>query len=152
MDNVATLFRVDVGDDATMVAADPCIAKVIEIFPRRSGWYDFGNIHSDLIQSDTGDRLLETAVSLTLVLVATGLYVGWLGDAGTQPQFGERGEHCGSHCMVLPASGRLYFSRFSLFTDLLGPVFEAAIWCRPRAGSQQRNGIKCPCPTRLTLA
>lgn len=82
-EDVAALFRVDAGGEATMVAVDPYTAQVIETFPRRSGWYDFmDNIHSDLMLGVTGDRLLETAASLALVLVATGLYMWWPREAG----------------------------------------------------------------------
>ncbi|WP_424968027.1 PepSY-associated TM helix domain-containing protein [Dinoroseobacter sp. S375] len=82
-DDLAALFRVDLDGDATMVAIDPYTAEVIETFPRRSGWYDFfDNIHSDLMLGVTGDRLLETAASLTLVLVATGLYLWWPRETG----------------------------------------------------------------------
>lgn len=31
---------------------------------------------------DTGDRMLETAASLSLVLIATGLYLWWPREAG----------------------------------------------------------------------
>ncbi|KAJ04022.1 PepSY-associated TM helix domain-containing protein [Sulfitobacter mediterraneus] len=81
--DVAALFRVDHDGEATMVAVDPYTAKVIETFPRRSGWYDFvDGIHSDLMLGVTGDRMLETAASLALVLVATGLYMWWPREAG----------------------------------------------------------------------
>ncbi|MGC3937561.1 PepSY-associated TM helix domain-containing protein [Roseobacter sp. EG26] len=81
--DVAALFRVDKGDDAIMIAVDPYTAQVLETFPRRSGWYDFADsIHSSLMLGVTGDRLLETAASLTLVLVATGLYMWWPRKAG----------------------------------------------------------------------
>lgn len=81
--DVAALFRVDAGGDATMVAVDPYSAKVIETFPRRSGWYDFvDTIHSDLMLGVTGDRMIETAASLSLVLIATGLYMWWPREAG----------------------------------------------------------------------
>ncbi|WP_394178248.1 PepSY-associated TM helix domain-containing protein [Yoonia maritima] len=82
-DDLAALFRVDQGDDAIMVAVDPYTASVIETFPRRSGWYDFfDNIHSDLMLGVTGDRMLETAASLSLVLIATGLYMWWPRSGG----------------------------------------------------------------------
>ena len=82
-DDVAALFRIDSNGNATMVAVDPYTAEVIELFPRRSGWYDFfDNIHSDLILGTTGDRLLETAASLSLVLIATGLYMWWPRENG----------------------------------------------------------------------
>lgn len=81
--DVAALFRVDHDGEATMVAVDPYTANVIETFPRRSGWYDFvDGIHSDLMLGVTGDRMLETAASLALVLVATGLYMWWPRAAG----------------------------------------------------------------------
>lgn len=81
--DLAALFRVDANDDAIMVAVDPYTAQVIETFSRRSGWYDFfDGIHSDLMLGVTGDRILETAASLSLVLVATGLYMWWPRNAG----------------------------------------------------------------------
>ncbi len=81
--DVAALFRVDANGEATMVAVDPFTSEVIETFPRRSGWYDFfDNIHSDLMLGVTGDRMLETAASLALVLVATGLYMWWPRNTG----------------------------------------------------------------------
>lgn len=91
--DVAALFRVDSGGDATMVAVDPYTAEVIETFPRRSGWYDFvDGIHGDLMLGVTGDRMLETAASLALVLIATGLYMWWPRGAGWRraliPTFG----------------------------------------------------------------
>lgn len=82
-DDLASLFRVDAKGEATIVAVDPYTAQVIETFPRRSGWYDFfDNIHSDLMLGVTGDRILETAASLGLVLIATGLYMWWPREAG----------------------------------------------------------------------
>ncbi|THH37410.1 PepSY domain-containing protein [Aliishimia ponticola] len=81
--DLAALFRVDADGDAVMVAVDPYTAQVIETFPRRSGWYDFfDGIHSDLMLGVTGDRILETAASLSLVLVATGLYMWWPREKG----------------------------------------------------------------------
>ncbi len=92
-EHVASLFRVDLDGDATMVAVDPYTARVIETFPRRSGWYDFvDGIHSDLMLGVTGDRMIETAASLGLVLIATGLYLWWPRGAGWRktliPSFG----------------------------------------------------------------
>ncbi|WP_293572778.1 PepSY domain-containing protein [Phaeobacter sp.] len=77
-DDLAALFRVDHDGEATMVAVDPYTAEVIETFPRRTGWYDFADaLHGNLMLGVTGDRMLETAASLTLVLIATGLYMWW---------------------------------------------------------------------------
>ena len=73
--DLAAIFRVDLDGKATMIAVDPYAATVLAEFPRRSGWYDFfDNVHSDLMLGVTGDRMLEIAASLGMVLIATGLY------------------------------------------------------------------------------
>ena len=81
--DLAAIFRVDLDGTATMVAVDPYTATVLAEFPRRSGWYDFvDNIHSDLMLGVTGDRMIEIAASLGMVLIATGLYMWWPREAG----------------------------------------------------------------------
>jgi uncharacterized iron-regulated membrane protein len=76
--DLAAIFRVDLDGKATMVAVDPYTATVLAEFPRRSGWYDFmDNVHSDLLLGVTGDRMIEIAASLGMVLIATGLYMWW---------------------------------------------------------------------------
>ncbi|MEM8959552.1 MAG: PepSY domain-containing protein [Pseudomonadota bacterium] len=92
--DLAAIFRVDLDDAATMVVVDPYTAEVLESFPRRSGWYDFAdNVHGSLLLGTTGDRLLEIAASLGMVLIATGLYMWWpRGERGWRaaliPSFG----------------------------------------------------------------
>jgi len=82
-DDLAAIFRVDLDGKATMIAVDPYSATVLAEFPRRSGWYDFfDNVHSDLLLGVTGDRMLEIAASLGMVLIATGLYMWWPREAG----------------------------------------------------------------------
>ncbi|MFG6591974.1 PepSY-associated TM helix domain-containing protein [Sulfitobacter sp. 1A12157] len=77
-DDLAAIFRVDAHDVATMVAVDPYTAEVLASFPRRSGWYDMAdNIHANLLLGVTGDRMIEIAASLGMVLIATGLYLWW---------------------------------------------------------------------------
>ena len=74
----AALFRVDAGDDPTMVAVDPYTAEVLAEYPRRTGLYDLAdNIHGSLLLGVTGDRMIEIAASLGMVLIATGLYMWW---------------------------------------------------------------------------
>ena len=76
--DLAAIFRVDLEDAATMVVVDPYRATVLEHFPRRSGWYDFADsLHSSIMLGVTGDRMLEIAASLGMVLIATGLYMWW---------------------------------------------------------------------------
>jgi uncharacterized iron-regulated membrane protein len=81
--DLAAIFRVDLDGKATMIAVDPYAATVLAEFPRRSGWYDFfDNVHSDLLLGVTGDRMIEIAASLGMVLIATGLYMWWPRNAG----------------------------------------------------------------------
>jgi len=77
-DELAAVFRVNGIDGAMMVVVDPYTSKVIKAFPRRSGWYDtMDNLHSDIMLGMAGDRMLEIAASLGMVLIATGLYMWW---------------------------------------------------------------------------
>ncbi|MEO9780776.1 MAG: PepSY domain-containing protein [Sedimentitalea sp.] len=81
--DLAAIFRVDAGDDAIMVAINPYTAEVLAEMPRRAGLYDLANeIHGTLLLGVTGDRMIEIAASLAMVLVATGLYLWW--PRGTQ--------------------------------------------------------------------
>ncbi len=75
----AALFKVGSGEDAlTLVAIDPFTGAVIGQHPFRAGWYDTLNtIHGTLLIGTVGDRLIETAASLGIVLIATGLYLWW---------------------------------------------------------------------------
>jgi len=76
--DLATVFRIKTDAGQLMVALDPYSGDVIETWDRRAGWYDLAdNIHSTLMIGDTGDRILEIAAGLSLVLVFTGLYLWW---------------------------------------------------------------------------
>ncbi|MEP6019815.1 MAG: PepSY domain-containing protein [Paracoccaceae bacterium] len=76
--DLAALFRVDVDGDATMVAVSPYTGEVLAEYPRRTGLYDLmDNIHGSLLLGVTGDRMIETAASLGMVLIASGLYMWW---------------------------------------------------------------------------
>ncbi len=77
-DALATVFRVNTADNHQMVAVDPYTGDVLGNWDRRTGWYDFAdNVHGSLLLGDTGDRLIEIAAGLGLVLVLTGLYLWW---------------------------------------------------------------------------
>lgn len=74
----AALFKVALGDTVTLVAVDPHTAAVLDSFPYREGWYDFfSKVHGTLLIGTLGDRLIETAASLGIVMLATGLYLWW---------------------------------------------------------------------------
>ncbi|KAB7610395.1 PepSY domain-containing protein [Amylibacter sp. SFDW26] len=77
-DDLAAIFRIDIDGDAKMVVVDPYTAEVLDTFSRRAGWYDFmDNLHSDIMIGFVGDRMIEIAASLGMVLVVTGLYMWW---------------------------------------------------------------------------
>ena len=77
-DDRAAVVRVAVEDGQRMVAVDPYTAEVVEVWNRREGWYDFlTDVHGTLLLGDTGDRLIEVAAGLGIVLVLTGLYLWW---------------------------------------------------------------------------
>ncbi|GLP86473.1 PepSY-associated TM helix domain-containing protein [Tritonibacter mobilis] len=74
----AAVVRVATEGGMRMVAVDPYTAEVVETWDRRAGWYDFlSDIHGTLLIGDTGDRLIEIAAGLAIVLVLTGLYLWW---------------------------------------------------------------------------
>ena len=76
--DLATVFRIKTEDGQRLVALNQYTGEVIESWDRRAGWYDFAdNIHSTLLIGDTGDRVLEIAAGLGLVLVLTGVYLWW---------------------------------------------------------------------------
>jgi len=76
--DLATVFRVKTEAGQQMVALNQYSGEVVATWDRRAGWYDLAdNIHSTLLIGDTGDRLIEIAAGLALVLVLTGLYVWW---------------------------------------------------------------------------
>ena len=74
----AALFKVARGEHTTLVAIDPFTGAAVAQFPYRAGWYDtLDTIHGTLLIGTVGDRLIETAASLGIVLIATGLYLWW---------------------------------------------------------------------------
>ena len=77
-DDMVAVFRVNNDDKATMVAVDPYTAKVVNSMPRNEGWYHtMDGIHGDMMLGTTGDYLIETAASLTILMMITGIYLWW---------------------------------------------------------------------------
>ncbi|WP_305987620.1 PepSY domain-containing protein [Roseibium sp. MMSF_3544] len=76
--NGANVFRVNDAGTNHMIAVDPYTGTVIESWVRRDGWYDlFNDIHGTLLIGTVGDRLIEVAAGLSIVLIVTGLYLWW---------------------------------------------------------------------------
>ncbi|QEY23475.1 PepSY-associated TM helix domain-containing protein [Neisseria animalis] len=77
-DNMVAVFRVNDGGKAVMAAVDPYTAQVVKTYPRNQDWYHLmDEIHSDMLIGTFGDYLLETAASLTILLIVSGLYLWW---------------------------------------------------------------------------
>lgn len=76
-DRVAT-FAIDSETGRTGIALNPYTGEVLHRFAWRGGWYDTMNeIHGTLMLGAFGDRMIEIAASLAMVLVLTGLYLHW---------------------------------------------------------------------------
>ncbi len=76
--NGVSVFRIKVEDRNHMVAVNPYNAEIEKTWIRQDGWYDFFNdIHGTLLLGDTGDRLIEIAAGLGIILVVTGVYLCW---------------------------------------------------------------------------
>ncbi|SFB04111.1 Uncharacterized iron-regulated membrane protein [Poseidonocella pacifica] len=94
--DLAAIFRVNTAEGPMMAVVDPYTAEVIEAFPRRSGWYDtMDRIHGEVMLGVAGDRMIEIAASLGVILLVTGLYLWWPRDGqglrALVPRFGARG-------------------------------------------------------------
>ena len=85
-DDMVAVFRVNNDDKATMVAVDPYTAKVVSSMPRNKGWYHtMDEIHGDIMLGTAGDYLLETAASLTILMMITGIYLWWAKQGRLKP-------------------------------------------------------------------
>ena len=89
-------FEIASGDATWSVAVDPTTAKVIasaDMATSLRSWME--RIHGSLWLGDVGDRLIETAASLTIILIVTGLYLWWPRQSGLlqalKPDFSARG-------------------------------------------------------------
>jgi uncharacterized iron-regulated membrane protein len=72
------LFRIDLADSQQMIALDPYSGAVLRDTLNGATWYTFFNdIHGSLMIGDIGDRLVEIAASLGLLLVVSGVYLIW---------------------------------------------------------------------------
>ncbi|WP_216825384.1 PepSY domain-containing protein [Kiloniella sp. EL199] len=73
-----SLFTIKVDGEKTIVSVDPYTAEIVGAVKKDSTWFYFASdIHGSLLIGDLGDRLLEIAAGLTIVLIATGLYLWW---------------------------------------------------------------------------
>lgn len=74
----SSIFMVEADGVQHAVAVDPYANTVLASIVKDDTWYYFANnIHGTLLMGDFGDRILEVAAGLGLILVVTGLYLWW---------------------------------------------------------------------------
>jgi len=127
------LFRVQTEAGAVMVALDPYSGAVIHQRPEAGTWNDWAtNLHGKLLTgTDQGwaDYLVETAASLGMLMVFSGLWLAWpRGDEGFSAMFVPK----------LAAKGRAFWKSthravgswiaLVLFFFLLSGLAWAGIW------------------------
>ena len=75
------LVRVDLAEGNRMLALDPHDGTILRDTPETGTWKQFmTNVHGDLLLGGTGgpgDYVVETAASLGITLLLTGLYLWW---------------------------------------------------------------------------
>lgn len=77
------LLTVTGADASIIVAINPYTGEVLRQTVDGGTWYAWlEKIHGSLLIGDAGDRMIEIAAGLGLVMVLTGLYMWWPRDAG----------------------------------------------------------------------
>jgi uncharacterized iron-regulated membrane protein len=102
------LFRVDLEEGARMLALDPYSGAILHDRAQDGTWNEFAtDIHASLMIGVTGDRIIEIAASLGVILVISGLYLWW-----------PRGDTRWSEVLVprLAARGRAFWKSLHMVT------------------------------------
>lgn len=89
-------FEVSADDKSWAIAVDPYTAQVVDRIDSGSTVRAITEkIHGTLLIGDVGDRLVETAASLTVILIVTGIYLWWPRQGGVlqalKPDLSTRG-------------------------------------------------------------
>jgi uncharacterized iron-regulated membrane protein len=79
--NYVSVVQVNIDSGNRMVAVNPYTGAIVQDRPQDGTWNDFFmRIHGELLigtDGGPGDFLIETAASLGIILLATGLYLWW---------------------------------------------------------------------------
>lgn len=74
----ATRFQVQVGDDTRSVFVDPYKGEILGDLSISESWLVWAEgVHGTFFMGLTGDRLIEIAASLTVLLILTGVFLWW---------------------------------------------------------------------------
>lgn len=80
-DRTPALITVTGPEPPVIVALDPYRGEALRMTPEGATWYALlEDLHGSLLIGATGDRLIEAAAGLGLVLIATGLCLWWPRD------------------------------------------------------------------------
>ena len=114
---------------AMHVAVNPYTGEILNIHDKTNTIYAWANdIHGSLLLGDTGDRIIEVAASLTLLLLVTGLYMWWPRERGVMralvPDLSKRGR---ALFKELHVTGGVWVSLFLVLFILSGLAW-AGVW------------------------
>ncbi|WP_299377661.1 PepSY domain-containing protein [uncultured Kiloniella sp.] len=125
-----SLFTIKLDGVKTIVSVDPYTAQIVGSVEKDSTWFYFASdIHASLLIGDLGDRLIEIAAGLTILLIATGLYLWWPRDGkglrrALVPDLTEKGR---TFWKELHVSIGFYIS-IILFFFLISGLSWAGVW------------------------
>lgn len=81
----ATRFQVQVGDDTRTVFVDPYKGEVLGDLSISDAWISWAEgIHGTFFMGSTGDKLIEIAASLMVLLILTGVFLWWPTKGGSK--------------------------------------------------------------------
>lgn len=114
---------------AKSVAVNPYTAEILSVHDKTKTVYAWANdIHGSLLLGKPGDRLIEAATSLILLLIATGIYMWWPRDRGLGaalvPNLAKRGRALFKELHIV---GGVWVSVFLLLFVLSGLAW-AGVW------------------------
>ncbi|MEH6630524.1 MAG: PepSY domain-containing protein [Halopseudomonas aestusnigri] len=125
-----SLFTIKIDGVKMIVSVDPYTTEIVGAVEKDTTWFYFANdIHGSLLIGDLGDRLIEIAAGLTLILIVTGLYLWWPRDGKSLrrvliPNFSMKGRN---FLRELHVSIGFYIS-IVLFFFLISGLSWAGIW------------------------
>lgn len=77
-DNLASMFLVNSGGKQHVVTLDPVTTEIRDTIIKDESWFYWASdVHGELLIGDLGDRLIEIAAGLGIILIVTGFYMWW---------------------------------------------------------------------------
>jgi uncharacterized iron-regulated membrane protein len=112
------------------VLVNPYTGAILGEIDRDNSWYRLANdIHGTLLLGDAGDRMIEIAASLSILLIVSGLYLWWPKDAKSRASFLTLRFSSGTKAVIKDLHSNLgaIFSLFLLFFLISGLAW-AGVW------------------------